>query len=280
MHIVSLWKVAGRAPVLSATDVPSAADCSGLDLSSLSWATPFDVAALAVLWLQLVSQGVSPEVVLPEDPTVRAYLVDMGVDRFIPGGWGAGGGSVVEPPWLPLTRITTPAEWDDLQNDLWPIARALLGDYELTQRTLYILGELVDNAATHGRSEVGTLVCAQRYTGATSQLPPGVWLGVADGGVGIPDHLRRNPKYAEITDDQKLIGLARQKWVTGTADRRGWGLVEVFENATDAGPSEVLIRSGHGQGQFGLRPEGHPSARYDVIPAVRGTWIHIRVAGG
>jgi anti-sigma regulatory factor (Ser/Thr protein kinase) len=188
---------------------------------------------------------------------------------------------VVEPPWLRLTRISTPHEWDDLQNELLPVARELLGDYELTRRTLYILGELVDNAATHGQSDVGTLVCAQRYSGATSELRPGVWMGIADGGVGIPDHLRRNPKYAGISDDQKLIGLARQEWVTGTSDRRGWGLVEVFENATDAGPSEVVIRSGRGQGQFKLRPQERLSARYgEVVPPVGGTWIHIRVDGG
>jgi hypothetical protein len=30
--------------------------------------------------------------------------------------------------------------------------------------------------------------------------------------------------------DKVLIGLARKAWVTGTAERRGWRLVEVFEN--------------------------------------------------
>jgi hypothetical protein len=72
--------------MLSAAEVPAVPDCSGLDLGSLLWATPVDVAALAVLWLQLVSYVVSPQVVLPDDPLVRAYLrsvVGGGVGRGV-----------------------------------------------------------------------------------------------------------------------------------------------------------------------------------------------------
>ena len=245
------------------------------------WATPFDVAALAALWLGQEVRGHAPALELPADPAVRAYLVDMGLDRVIPGPWGPGGGCVVDPPWLMLTRLAAGDEWDDLQRNLWPAARQALGKYELAQRTLDILGELVDNAATHGESAVGTLVCAQRYTGATSGLPAGVWLGVADAGVGIPAHLRRNPKYADETSDLKLIALARRRWVTGTADRRGWGLVDVFENAAAAGPSRVIIRSGRGEGDFRLRPGRRVRPRYSALArALPGTWVHVQVEGG
>ena len=281
MPTVSQLTIAGVSPLLRG-NVPLASPVpSGLDLSALTWATPFDVAAIGALWLGLEALGSSPTLVLPVDPMVRAYLVDMGLDGYLPGDWGAGGGSTVEPPWLPLTRVRSADAWDDLQGELWPIARQALGDYDLTRRTLDILGELVDNAATHGRSSVGTLVCAQRYTGTTSGLPPGIWLGIADAGIGIPAHLRRNPKYAAIQADEQLIGLARRKWVTGTTDRRGWGLVEVFENAAAAGPSRVIIRSGRGEGDFRLRPSGRPFARYRSLRRpVPGTWIHVRVEGG
>lgn len=251
-----------------------------MDLSGLTWATPFDVAAIAALWLRMESLGLSPTLVPPSDPTVRAYLVDMGLDDFLPGDWGVGGGCAVDLPWLRLTRVRSADEWDELQRALWPMALAVLGHYDLTQRTLNILGELVDNATTHGQSDVGTLVCAQRYTGTTSGLRPGVSMGIVDAGVGIPDHLRRNPKYARIEADTRLIGLARRQWVTGTADRRGWGLVEVFENVTAARPSQVLIRSGHGEGDYRLRPSGRLHARYRTVePAVPGTWVHVHVEG-
>lgn len=278
--VMALLVVGGNAPLLRGLLHPSSWDEQGLDLTGLSWVTPFDVAGLAAVWLRLDSKGLSPRVVLPRDPMVRAYLVDMGLHSFIPADWGNGGGSVVEPPWLRLTRVESADAWDDLQSELWPVAREALGDYELTQRTLEILGELVDNAATHGRSPVGTLVCAQTYSGTTSGLPPGMWLGIADGGVGIPAHLRRNPKYRDIVRDEQLIGLARREWVTGTTDRRGWGLVEVFENATAAGPSRVIIRSGNGQGDFRLRPEARSSTRLTHLDApVPGTWVHVRVDG-
>jgi hypothetical protein len=272
--------IAGNAPLLRGTVDPSSWDVQGLDLTEVTWVTPFDVAALAAVWLRLKAQEESPSVVLPRDPTVRAYLVGMGLHSFLPGDWGDGGGCAVEPPWLRLTRIESADAWDDLQSELWPVARATLGDYDLTQRTLDILGELVDNAATHGRSPVGTFVCAQTYTGTTSGLPPGVWLGIADGGVGIPAHLRRNPKYRTIARDEELIGMARKEWVTGTTDRRGWGLVEVFENATAAGPSQVVIQSGRGQGDFRLRPDARSSTRFTSLDSpVPGTWIHVRVMG-
>ena len=207
--------------------------------------------------------------------------MDMGLDRIIPGAWGEGGGSRVEPPWLPLTNIQGSEEWDELLTVLWPEAAAVLEDPKLTSLTMEMMSELIDNAATHGYSAVGLFVCAQRYSGATSGLPPGIWIGIADSGVGVPDHLRRNPKYSGIKDDKELIRLARQPWVTGTADRRGWGLVEAFDDAAEAGPSRVVIRSGRAQGNFHLRQGQRVSARYhSVTPVVPGTWIHVRVGTG
>jgi hypothetical protein len=174
---------------------PLSWDPSGLELSNLTWATPFDVVAFTVIWLRMASSGAAPVLTLPVDPTVRAYLVDMGLDAFLPGDQGHGGGSGGDSPWLRLTRLSTADQWDDMQSALWPPARKTFGNNELTLGTLEMLGELVDNAATHG-PERGTLVSAQRYTSTRSGLQPGVWLGVADGGIGIPEHLRRNPRFS------------------------------------------------------------------------------------
>jgi len=249
-------------------------------MSGMTWATPFDVAALAAIWMRMLLAGRPPQVILPSDLMVRAYLVDMGLPNVMPGDWGSGGGCAVDPPWLLLTRVTSSDAWDDLQSELWSNAKAALEERTLTRRTLEILGELVDNAATHGASEVGTFVCAQRYTGVTSGLRPGVWLGIADAGIGVPNHLRRNSKYAGMSRDSDLIVLARKEWVTGTADRRGWGLVEVFEAAAASGPSQVVIRSLGGEGDFRLQPDKRPYVRKrDVEPVVPGTWIHLCVEG-
>ncbi len=270
--------IEGTAPILDRSAAHSTWGPSVIDLSRLKWATPFDVAVIAAIWTRMELAGKPPTVVVPTDPTVRAYLVDMGLSDVMPGDWGNGGGCRVDPPWLRLTRVVSSEAWEDLQHELWSAAFAVLGTATLTNQTLDILGELIDNASTHGASEVGTFVCAQRYSGSTSGLPPGLWLGIADAGVGIPNHLRRNPKYAGIVRDADLILMARRKWVTGTADRRGWGFYEVFKEAERSGPSQILIRSLAGEGDFRLRSGKRPYVRTrDIGPGVPGTWIHVRV---
>jgi hypothetical protein len=275
---MSVLTLAGRCPLLGIEELPRSWNPTVFDLSDLEWVTPFEVAGLAALWTRLDLSGATPTVVLPRDAEVRAYLVDMGLDAAIPADWGPGGGSRVEPPWLPLTRIVASEEWDELLIELWPAAAAILNDPKVTLPTMEMMSELVDNAATHGRSDAGAFVCAQRYTGATSGLAAGIWVGIADSGIGVPAHLRRNPKYSKHDDDSDLIRLARQPWVTGTTERRGWGLVEAFADAAKAGPSRLVIRSGRGQGEFLLQRDRRVSARYRALtPSVPGTWIHVRI---
>jgi hypothetical protein len=275
---VTTIELTGRCPLLSSAQLPTTWNPDLFDLSKLEWITPFEVASIAAVWSRLVATGSVPAVRLPHDAMVRSYLVDIGLSEVIPGRWGDGGGYSGEPPWLPLTRLESGNDWDDIVQDLWPDVAGLFADPDLTRNTMDLLGELIDNAVTHGHSNAGTYVCAQRYTGATSNLPQGIWIGVADSGVGIPRHLRRNPKYADIEDDRQLIRLARQPWVTGTRDRRGWGLVEVFESATEAGPARIVMRSGHAQGEFRLQSGIRVSARYrSLSPSVPGTWIHVRL---
>jgi hypothetical protein len=277
---VSILKLAGRAPLLAGKPPTSWAP-DHIDLSPLEWVTPYDVASLAVVYTRLIEQGTHRRIVPPRDEQVRSYLATVGLADVLGGQWDAQAPLTGDAPLIPLTRVTSADAWDDLLRDLWPAAYSVLEDPELTRRTFEILSELVDNAATHGQSPTGTFVCAQRYTGTSSGLPSGVWLGIADGGPGIPAHLRGNPKYKNVERDEELIQLSRRPWVTGTRDRRGWGLVEVFEEAAKSGPSELVIRSGRGEGIFRLRSTVRPHARYHPIrPAVPGTWVHLRVEGG
>jgi hypothetical protein len=278
---MSVLTLAGTAPLLRGGVSPVSWAPDAIDLRELEWATPFDIAALAVLWTRLAEDDRAPALQLPDDPSVRAYLVDAGLAGIIPGRWGVKGASSIDPPLIRLTRLHAPEDWDDATSELMADAHGAFSNRELVLHTFGILSELIDNAATHGRSPAGTFVFAQRYTGATSGLEPGIWLGIADGGRGIPSHLRLNPKYKGIENDEELIRLARQPWVTGTRDRRGWGLVEVFEDAAAVGPSEVLIRSGSGMGRFWLKAAATPRARYQggLRPAVPGAWVHIRIEG-
>lgn len=277
---MSELRLVGYAPLLTSGDLPAARPTGPLDLSQLTWATPFDIAVLGVISARMRDRGTELTVIAPDNDDVRAYLVDVGLAGALGVQWGTGG-SRVSPPLVPLTHLGSSESWDELLSDVWPRVRGELGDYTLAKRTLDVMSELVDNATTHGQSSFGTYVCAQRYTGTTSGEQPGVWIGIADSGVGIPEHLRRNPLYAEVASDVELIRKARRPWVTGTSDRRGWGLVEVFEDATAAGPSEVLIRSGNGEGSFRVRPGSRLVARYRQLRrGVLGAWIHVRLDAG
>jgi len=276
----SVMKLSGRRPLLDLKRPPRSWNPTTVDLSELQWVTPFEVAGLAALWTRLDLEGQPPQIVVPIDKMVRSYLVDIGLSDAIPGDWGHGGGSQIEPPWLRLVRLRSGEDWDDLAQRVWPMGAELLGDAKLTRHTMEAISELIDNAATHGSSDVGTFVCAQRYTGLTSQLPSGIWVGIADAGVGVPRHLRRNPKYRDIAEDERLIRLARMPGVTGTTDRRGWGLPEAFEDVTEVGPSRVVMRSGRGEGAFRLRRGQAIAARYRrLAPPLPGTWVHLRVGG-
>jgi hypothetical protein len=275
----SMFHLTGRAPLLSRRQLPRGWPPATVDLADVTWVTPFDVAALASIWSRLQEDGLHPTVVPPSDPEVCAYMVDVGLDALIRDLRGPGGGSRVEPPLVRLTHLSAPHAWDDMLGDIWPAVRAVVNDAEDARRTIEIMSELIDNATTHGHSPLGTYICAQRYTGTTSGHEPGIWVGIADAGVGIPEHLRGNPKYAKIRNDAELIRLARQPWVTGTRDARGWGLVEVFQDAAASGPSDVLIRSGRGEGMFRVRQGTRVYARYRPLTRrIAGAWVHVRIA--
>lgn len=264
-----MMRLNGRAPLLGGIRPISWAP-SSIDLSEVGWLTPFDVVAIASLQARLRKEGRPAQLTPPRTPAVHEYVAAVGLA-------GDGDPSVLPKGLvLALTWLPSADAWDDLLGEIVPqFVGALPTD--LGPRGLDVLGELIDNAGTHGVCESGTFVCAQHYEGGCG-LPAGLWLGVADAGRGIPGHLRLNPRYTALDRDEELIRLARKPWVTGTRDRRGWGLVEVFGNAVGSTGGDILIRSGGGEGFFRVRPGGGPYARYGPLaPRLPGTWIHVRL---
>lgn len=207
-------RLQGREPLLDGATLFG----STLDLGGLEWLTPFDTVSLATFATRHAVRERFLDVIGPLDERVAAYVDNTLLGAVL--GLPRGKGSTDEDPLVPLTHLQRPDEWDDMLEQLWPTVRRRVGNFEVSQALFDVLGELIDNAVTHGRSGVGSFVCVQHYTGRTSKLPPGIWAGVADAGVGIPRHLRGNREYAGIEDDQELIRLARRPWVTGTRDRR------------------------------------------------------------
>src|SRR5439155_16664799 len=90
------------------------------------------------------------------------------------------------------------------------------------------VGELIDNAVSHGDSQIGAFVAAQSYTGAISGRP-GFEFAVCDTGMGVLDHLRGNPKYALVPDAPTALAYAIRPGVTGTSEPRGYGVADLLQ---------------------------------------------------
>src|SRR5207245_5144768 len=102
-------------------------DGETLDLTGLEWASPFDLAAVASLYLCAAAAGRDVDVVAPANPAVRRYLVDVGLSRLVGTRWQTQAPAPVEPPLIPLTRVHRSHEWDDLMSATWPDIAVRIG---------------------------------------------------------------------------------------------------------------------------------------------------------
>jgi anti-sigma regulatory factor (Ser/Thr protein kinase) len=107
-----------------------------------------------------------------------------------------------------------------------------------------ILTELADNAASHGKSSHGAFLVGERLPSLD------VHVVVGDCGVGIRQHLSRNPKHRDLADDAAAIRQAVERGATGTSDARGWGFDSIEEDVRLYERGEIHVRSGYGLGRM------------------------------
>jgi hypothetical protein len=269
--------LAGAAPLLGPNlNLRKISGVCVVDLSDLAFATPLDLVALSSL-LATATDSADVTLIPPVDPDVSNYLQRMELPASLDGR------VVVSPPFLPetprdetpslieLTRVLCPQDVQPIIDRLMPkLARVLP---EAACRDVFrIISELLENAATHGRSAVGSFIAAQYYTGATSGMPPGFWIGVADAGVGFRAHLAKKAEYRDL-DSVDAIRIASQPGVSSSDNpSRGLGLASVRRAAGHEARGVVIIRSGDGEGRFFVGPQG-ATARYRPLPKVQGTWV-------
>jgi hypothetical protein len=175
-----------------------------------------------------------------------------------------------------VTSLRDFGDVEDLANLMPPLLAGSPGDPKKLMALHFAFGELCDNAATHSGSSP-FFVAAQRYTGRTSSGAPRLELAVADAGIGIPGHLRRNERYSDIQPDEDLIALAFRPGVTGTRDRRGYGLFDVVRETGEVAQGEMIVHSGSGSAfiPFG---SGTRRRRFRPLQAqLPGTWIQVRI---
>lgn len=274
-------ELVGRLPMLRGdVQVSTAAeDRVVLDTRRLLFASPLDLAAIAALAHASVDDEPRVTLLPPKDPSVASYLQRMDVLRRLPQG------SEICGPALPEQRTDrsrvllelsplSPATADELVARVGTLATERLGRHAGGQ-VFKCVGELIDNAVSHGQSRVGAFVSAQAYTGATSRRP-GFEFAVCDTGIGVFGHLRSNPAYATIPDVQSALACAIQPGVTGTGEQRGNGLADLLE-ITQGGVGRLVLRSDDGIASIALRHGRRRDVFAGSTLTIRGTWAWLRV---
>lgn len=273
----------GRHPLLRATLRVSELERPGLvvDAQRLRFAGPLELSAVVALAHATAHRGEPVELMLPEELDAANYLQRMNVVRHVRQ-WGAVTGSVGEDlredrsgVLLETTSVTEPYEAEQVAERVIPLARHH-ADARVTQAVFMGIGELLDNACSHADSPIGAYVAAQTYTGETSGRR-GLELAVVDGGIGILDHLRRNPKYRRLRYAATAIRQAVLPGVTGTTERRGYGFSDILDEVADAGLGRLVLRSGDGIGRITVRHNSRQQVFGSCTVPITGTWAWLRV---
>jgi len=176
---------------------------------------------------------------------------------------------------LEVTPLDNPDDVEILGDRLPRLWAGRTGDPKRSRSLHFAFGELSDNATTHSGA-APLFVAAQRYTGATSPHAARLELAVADAGVGIPEHLRRNPQYADLQGDAEAIAEALRPGVSGTRDRRGYGFFDVLREMSEVGSGELFVVSG---GAALSVPFGMPGRRrkWALEGSIQGSWVQVRL---
>lgn len=250
-----------------------------LDARRMRFAGPQELAAMVALASSASVNQLEVILRMPEDQNVASYLQRMNVvDRV--GTFAAVEGPV---PALPredramrLLEVTalSPSNADDIAERLGQMAIDRLG--RRTARAAFRgIGELIDNAISHGLSSTGAFVAAQAYSGATSRRP-GLEFAVSDTGVGVLAHLRRNPMNTDIADAETALRRALEAGVTGTGQVRGHGLPDLIDATRRGGVGRLVLRSGNAIASVIVRQTRRLTCKTVAAP-VDGTWAWLRV---
>jgi hypothetical protein len=236
-----------------------------LDLSRLVFADPLYLVRLRAFIDCHAGRGHAVEVVPPTSREVCNYLARMGLTDDLPASCSFSLSQVrvrdLPDILIPLTRLQDTMEaglLDDKVGELlqahFPGQLAHLGDAFAAA-----IGELTDNATTHGQSEHGTYIAAQRYEESRCVL------AIADLGVGIPAHIRR--AYPHLTDDGDAIADATRAAITASTPKskrshRGYGYEHLIDEMLVTNVPYGSLRIWSGSGRFNLTViDGHTQQR-------------------
>ncbi|MFD3840250.1 hypothetical protein ACFWWC_28955 [Streptomyces sp. NPDC058642] len=275
-------ELAGRHPLLR-HDLALHPEAPGrlvLNARRLLFASPLDLAASAAAAHIHAHAGRDITLLLPDAPDVASYLQRMDLPKALPSGSYIDGDHPAGTRYdrsdilLEVTSLT-PGTADAIGERLARVAISHLGSRD-GRRVFRGLGELIDNAISHGASTCGAFIAAQAYTGKTTGHRR-LEIAVCDTGVGVLAHLRRNRAHSHITTSAHALRHALEPGVSGTDEHRGNGLPDLLAGTRNAA-TRLVLRSGDGflRASRVHRTEVALPAR--TTTPVQGTWSWLRVS--
>jgi hypothetical protein len=238
-----------------------------VDLSEMEALPPYAVAAVAALGA-LGAPAV--RLVAPNSRSVHDEVRETGVEDFFRGSLAAFSSERVAA--VGQLRGVSPS-FADAITSAWE--RELGGSPGLRRRLADHVDEITRNALSHGDSPVGCIVAFK-----VDSKDRTVDLAVLDLGVGIAAHLRHNPQFSRLTNDEVAIIRATEEGVTGTAPgtlnrlgepNSGVGLFELRQYC-EGGGGTLLIASGESVVSFAAGMS--PFARR-VVPSLPGCLVGV-----
>lgn len=252
-----------------------------LDLSALESVDPLLLIRLRGFVDWHCGAGYKIEIVGPRNRIVRTYLKLMLLAADLPDGCVCDlAPSVTEglsKVLIPIRRLHSPADAVKLDQELEALYLAHFQGKiaPLASAFTRAIGEISDNATTHGASVGGcAYVAAQRY-GDTRCV-----FAIGDLGIGVPAHIRR--ARPEFKDDEIAIREATKEGVSGTGDAmRGFGFQEVIDALKETAVADGELRVWSGHGRFRVAAGGglqHRRRAWMVEKPTIGTWVRVELA--
>ena len=179
---------------------------------------------------------------------------------------------------LPVRRIHENTTLDQVVLEFFENTQGAQGWLQGVGRNIdeNCIAELLGNALEHSSSKPGCFVAswADNHNGPLS-------ISVVDVGIGIPQHLRRSPRYKSLSDEDALREAVKEgvSGVQGVEEKhRGFGLHYVREAARNAGEGRLCIRSGTVElrAKFAAKNE---TIETSTVPEVPGTWVRLEFDG-
>lgn len=249
-----------------------------IDATKLTFACPLDLAGIVATAHWAAGASIRVTFRMPTDPAAAAYLQRMDVLRQMPARTRIDGRVLPEARTDHRSRLMevtalNERNVNDLSERVGPLVTGLYRNRPDAGAAVFrACSELMSNATEHGLSERGAFIAVQLHTGRTTGSPR-LEFAVCDTGIGILQHLRRNPRYDYLIRDELAIAKAIEAGVSGVASgQRGNGLSDAIADTRKYGRVDFQIRSGRGEVRVAGTPDSHDVSISDRLDQTSGTW--------